>query len=164
MKKALLSIFIILFFISNSQSENYFSTICKSNKDGKLKEPVTFDFLEIKKDIWMVKDNMHDNIYHFNLASKKGEKLEKIIWYDDDFFSKEAGFILNYVYFIEKGEIHLWMLELDKDMASQLLKVIEEKTRIEFDYAKSDMMIANKSLEEYGGFFKDCRGSIESVI
>lgn len=157
MKKILLTI-LLFFYITNSQSETYFSTICKSNQDGILKEPVIFNFLEIKKDVWMVKDNIKDDIFHFNLSPKKGEKLETLVWYDDDFFNNTSGFILNYMYSIDKGEIHLWMLELNKDMISALSKVLKEKSQIEFDYAKYDIMMANKSFEEYGGFFSDCKG------
>ena len=55
------------------------------------------------------------------------------------------------------------MLELNEAMINQLTKVLKEKSHIEFDYAKYDMIMANKSLEEYAGFFKDCRGSIENA-
>jgi len=163
MKKLLGIIVLSLLLSGNSYSETNYSTTCKSDKNGALKEPSTFNFIEIKDDVWMIEGIAKNGTFHFNLMPKEGKKLKTLIWYDHTFFDKSSGFILNYTYYIEKGEIHLWMLELNEAMINQLTKVLKEKSHIEFDYAKYDMVMANKSLEEYAGFFKDCRGSIENA-
>jgi hypothetical protein len=163
-KKTLLIIFLGLLLSWNAHAELNYSTTCKSDKDGALNDPVKFNFKEIKKDIWMIEDTVKDDIFHFNLMPKENGKLETLVWYDQDIFSKDSGFILNYTYEINRGEIHLWILELNGAMIDKLLKVFKEKSQIEFDYAKYDMIIANKSSKEYAGFFKDCRGSIEDAI
>jgi len=160
MKKLFSIIFVICsLLIGNSYAETYYSTTCKANDYGPLKDPITFKFKKIKSGAWMAESREQEGKFYFSLAQNtKGKNVKELLWYQADLSKK---ILLNFWYSLESEIIRGDMLKLNQKMIDDLLKNAEGKYQVEIDYLKHVLMDDNKSKIENVGTFRNCKGSVQ---
>ena len=162
MKKLFSIIFVICsLLIGNSYAETYYSTTCKANDYGPLKDPITFKFKKIKSGAWMAENRAQEGAFYFSLAENtKGKNVETLLWYKADLSNK---ILSNFWYDVEREIIRVDMLKLNQKMIDDLLRNAEGKYPVEIDYLKLVLMDDNKSKIENAGTFRNCKGSVQGA-
>jgi len=165
MKKFLFILILSVFFNTNSFSAfKSFEAKCTSDHKGKLKKPVVFKFFKISPGNWKVA-KPGENEPSFNvMGNPKGinKKNEFFQWTFAQIFSKDSGFLFEYLFNIKEQGIVVHMLELDESKIKKLKKAASKLSSSKLDGFKYDMIRKENSQDTYAGRFENCGGSIHN--